>query len=190
MNEQLRDALDCLYDARVPTSWLKVSWPSATLGFWFTELIERHQQFFTWLFSGRPTCFWLTGFFNPQGFLTSVRQEITRAHKGWALDNVKLTSEVGVYIHGLFLDGAGWDRKNIKLIEQNPKVLFAPLPLVWVSAINSTTDYQDRRFYQCPVYTNRTRTAINYIFNVDLRTGTNSSDYWTLRGVALLCSTQ
>lgn len=65
--KELRDALDNIYDARIPKLWKLRSWESATLGFWFTELLERNQQFSTWLYSGRPMKFWMTGFFNPQG---------------------------------------------------------------------------------------------------------------------------
>ncbi|XP_071945990.1 dynein axonemal heavy chain 8-like [Antedon mediterranea] len=199
MSESLRDALDNMYDARVPALWRKVSWESSTLGFWFTEFLERNQQFSSWIWDGRPNVFWMTGFFNPQGFLTAMRQEVTRAHKGWALDSVTLHNEViksfkedissppqeGVYVHGLSLDGAGWDRKGCKLMEATPKVLFTLLPVVHVFAINSTAP-KDPRLYQCPVYKKPQRTDLTYITPLWLKT-VQSPDHWILRGVALLC---
>ncbi|XP_062835458.1 dynein axonemal heavy chain 5 isoform X2 [Anolis carolinensis] len=198
MSENLRDALDCMYDARIPERWKKASWTSSTLGFWFTELLERNWQFHCWIFEGRPNCFWMTGFFNPQGFLTAMRQEITRANKGWALDSVVLCNEVtkwmkdditippseGVYVYGLYLEGAGWDKRNMKLIESKPKVLFEPMPVIRIYAENNTA--KDPWLYSCPIYKKPVRTDLNYIAAVDLRT-TQSPEHWILRGVALLC---
>ena len=200
MAQQLQQALDALFDARVPDTWLKISWLSGTIGIWYTELLNRVAQFQTWLYDGRPLVYWLSGFFNPQGFLTAVRQEITRAHNGWALDGVRLTTEVtkqmkedvvaapseGVYIYGLFIEGAGWDRKNMKLQESQAKTIHQTMPVVHVSATN--TPEEESKMYVCPVYRRPRRTDQNYIFNVELKTA-QSPDYWILRGVALLCST-
>ncbi|XP_062848702.1 dynein axonemal heavy chain 5 [Trichomycterus rosablanca] len=198
MSEILRDALDCMYDARVPARWEKASWASSTLGFWFTELLERNRQFHAWIFEGRPNCFWMTGFFNPQGFLTAMRQEITRANKGWALDRMVLCNEVtrwmkdditappheGVYVYGLYLDGASWDRRNCRLVDSKPKVLFEMMPVLRMFAENNGV--KDPRLYSCPIYKKPVRTDLNYIAAVDLRT-TQPPEYWILRGVALLC---
>lgn len=76
MSQYLRESLDAMYDARIPEKWMKISWESTTLGFWYTELLERNTQFRTWFLTDRPKVFWMTGFFNPQGFLTAMRQVI------------------------------------------------------------------------------------------------------------------
>ena len=128
-----------------------------------------------------------------------MRQEITRMHKGWALDSVILANDVtkyskedvtsspqeGVYVYGLFLDGAGWDRRNCRLTEAQPKVLFTPLPVVHVYAVN-TQVVKDVRLFECPVYKKPRRTDLTYIFCLYLKT-VQHPDHWILRGVALLC---
>lgn len=199
MNEQLRDALDNIYDARIPKMWLRGSWLSSSLGFWFSELLERDDQFRTWCMKGRPPIFWMSGFFNPQGFLTAMRQEVARAHKGWALDQVTIHNEVtkltadtckkapreGVYVHGLYLDGAGWDVKRIQLTEAINKVLYTAMPVVHIYAINSTAP-KDLRLYECPVYRKVKRTDLNFITPLWVRSDVRP-EHWILRGVALLC---
>jgi len=50
MSMNLRDAMDSMYDARVPNMWKGISWESSTLGFWFTEFLERNNQFSRWCF--------------------------------------------------------------------------------------------------------------------------------------------
>lgn len=130
-----------------------------------------------------------------------MRQEVTRAHRGWALDTVTIHNEVtklggadeckkppkeGVYVHGLFLDGASWDVKKVKLVEAVNKVLYKAMPVVHVYAINSTAP-KDTALYQCPVYKKSNRTDLNYITPLWLELLNKPPEHWVLRGVALLC---
>ncbi len=133
--------------------------------------------------------------------MTAMKQKITRDKK-WSLDAVFLHNEVtskmreditsppseGVYIHGLYLDGASWDRRVGRLAEPAPKVLFTPLPVAWVYAINEPKDL--KAYYVCPVYKKPRRTDLTYIFPLLLHSGKQEPEHWILRGVALLCDTK
>merc|ERR1711898_47592 len=145
-------------------------------GQWFSSLLARDDQDRTWLNKSRPPAFWMTGWFNPTGFLTAMKQEVTRKHKAdkWALDEVDYRTEVttmervdqcraappeGVYVHGLFLDGAALDNKQGLLVESVPKTLIMPLPVLFVSGLvrHEAVKRQIELFgkhgpYECPVY--------------------------------------
>jgi len=96
-----------------------------------------------------------------------------------------------VYIHGLYVDGAGWDRRNARLVEPLPKLLYPPLPVVHVyAAVN--TDHRRQTtsaLYECPVYKKPRRTDLTYIFPLQLKSA-RDPDHWIMRGVALLCDTK
>lgn len=124
---------------------------------------------------------------------------MTRAHKGWALDSVVLQNVItrynkediksqpqeGVYVHGLFLEGASLDRKAGKLVESRPKVLYEQMPVIYIFAINTTAG-KDPKLYECPIYRKPQRTDAKYVGSIDFETDYNPR-HWTLRGVALLC---
>lgn len=87
MTPEILDAINAMFDAKVPNSWIydpsgaEISWILPTLGAWYVSLLDRNKQLFEWHNTDRPKTFWLTGFFNPQGFLTGMKQEVTRMHK-------------------------------------------------------------------------------------------------------------
>jgi dynein heavy chain len=204
LSGDLVDALDALFDANVPPKWLKKSWESSTIGSWFQGLLQRYDQLDKWLHRGRPKAYWLTGFFNPQGFLTAMKQEVNRKHASdkWALDDVVMTSEVthppktfealkdepseGVYIYGLFLEGCGWDGKANKMVDSEPKKLYAALPVLYVTG-KQAKDNVTKNTYEAPTYRVKKRTGLNFISTFPLRTEDPPSK-WITRGVALLCS--
>ena len=92
----------------------------------------------------------------------------------------------GIYIYGLYLEGAAWDRRGNKLIETPSKDLFCQMPIVHIYAVNNAVKREDNKFYTCPIYKKPTRTSLTYVASVELRT-TYTPEHWILRGVALLC---
>ena len=98
-------------------------------------------------------------------------------------------------MHGLFMDGAAWSMKEGSIVESAPKKLFSPLPVILVTAVTKTakkgltTDVGPYGGYECPVYKYPVRTDRYLIFSVLLPSRDHRPTHWTLRGVALLCST-
>jgi len=84
MTPEIVDSINAVFDFRVPKKWqydptgAEISWLTMQLAGWIKGLLDRHYQLNNWVFKERPPSFWLTGFFNPQGFLTSMKQEVTR----------------------------------------------------------------------------------------------------------------
>ena len=213
MTPELVEAITSIFDFRVPRQWcydatgVEISWLTPSLSGWINGLIDRHHQLYNWISKERPPSFWLTGFFNPQGFLTAVKQEVTRQKKqlAWSLDEVEYTTDTlkeviqgddgriegkninppqeGVYIHGLFLEGAGWNKSNRHLEEQAAKELYYQFPIMHVSAMSTTPSQgpgiggkgkqddraNEKNAYSCPVYKYPKRTDKYLIFRVFLK---------------------
>ena len=241
LNDSLAAVLVALQTARPPASWMKLGWEASTLSSWWLGLSQRHDQLYRWLNSGRPKSYWLAGFSNPQGFLTAVKQEVTRRHAlcnsgssmqqqqesstisisvdtpssttiappptsyasstKWALDDVVMVSEVtkipdvsgvreppaeGVYIHGLYLDGVGWNLRHNKLCDAESKQLYQPLPVMHVTAVLSN-ERKALGFFKAPCYKVAKRTGDTYVSTFMLKTDVDRTK-WILRGAALLCS--
>jgi dynein heavy chain len=102
--------------------------------------------------------------------------------------------EDGIYVDGLWLEGARWDAEAGCLAESQPGVMSAPLPIVhFKPAINYTQPADE---YQCPLYKTSARAGVlsttgcstNFVLCVSLPCPAGKDvDAWVLQGVALLC---
>ena len=50
------------------------------LASWIKDLAERVEFMRNWLKFGHPSCYWLSGFFFPHGFMTGTLQTYARKH--------------------------------------------------------------------------------------------------------------
>lgn len=202
---ELEEVQTGLLQLKVPRLW-GTTYPSQKpLGSWMRDLAARVEFFRIWIDEALPVCWWLPAMTYPTGFLTAILQVAARTN-GVSIDSLSYETPVlastersslsgypkdGVYVMGIFLEGATWNFPGGFLEESRPMELLSPMPILHFKPVEGKRK-SAKGFYTCPVYMYPVRSGSrerpSYVVAVELRAGRYSSDFWTKRGVALLLS--
>ena len=206
MTDDMELLATSLYLNQQPALWVKYAYFSQkNLMSWFEDLLARIMQLDDYseeLIA--PISLWISGLFNPMSYLTAIMQ-VTSRSTGLPLDNMVLktdvlnirdhkeiqeAAEVGAYIHGFFLEGAGWElgrgQDQGNLCEMVLKELHPEVPVVHVTSIDKVALVTEG-FYLCPAYSTTMRGG-TFVFQAYLKMESDESDanLWILAGVCLL----
>jgi dynein heavy chain len=150
----------------VPHIWASKAYPSMKpLAAWVEDLSDRLKFINDWIDTGVPSVFWISGFYFPQAFLTGSLQNYARKYQ-IAIDTVSfnylLQEEIpwqefnkrpdnGVYIRGLYMEGAKWDAASHSITDSIPKQLYTDIPVIHLNPEQNRVDPL-KDIYRCPVY--------------------------------------
>jgi dynein heavy chain len=165
ISEAMDKQMTSMFMDQIPAMWEKQAWRTLkSLPVWFFDVLERCTMLKGWSDSLRmPPSLWLAGCSNPMAFVTAVCQVTARAYK-WALDDVISFTEItsmdwdqsegqpdeGAYVHGLYIEGARWDREAGELRDSFLRELAPQIPIVHLIAIRAQ-DMRKIGYYDCPV---------------------------------------
>lgn len=227
MSTELEAMFQSLMYQGVPEQWHTAGYPCLKpLASWTGDFLARLSFCHRWLTQGPPSSYWISAFFFPQGFITSVMQMHVRRTQT-PIDVLEVFTEMtaikvlnadqdsaegdndlagvmppaqGVYIHGLFMQGARFDVDKTMCIQESlPKELFDVMPLI--NLVPTRTDLPDQakntkansKVYSCPLYKTSLRAgtlsttghSTNFVIALNIPT-TVDPNHWVRRGVALL----
>jgi len=206
MDADLEAVATALLQGARPATWMKRSYPSLKpLGGYVADLLRRLDFLQSWIDNGMPDMFWVSGFFFTQAFLTGALQNFARKYKlsidsvGFQFCMMKETTvqaapEDGVYIYGLFIEGARFDKESMQIEESEPKILFTEQPMMWLKPLEVST-IPDDPHYMCPLYKTSERRgtlsttghSTNFVMFLKIPSD-KPQEHWVQRGVAGLCS--
>jgi len=214
MSSQLDAAYANLLFQQVPGPWGEggKGYPSLKpLASWYKDFLGRMAFMSDWLTQGAPKSFWISSFFFPQGFFTSALQAHARRYREpidllefvakvtpyAGLEDVDASPTDGVYIHGMFMEGARFDAAANCMAESNPGELFAPMNVVHLLPEGNDQGI-DRSAgnYECPFYKTNVRAgtlsttghSTNHVCNFWLPAKEDPA-FWIRRGTALAAMT-
>ena len=155
MSSELEKAFRSINNNQVPDMWQDFSYPNLKpLAAWVNDLLKRMEFVQSWYDDGAPGSYWISGFFFPQAFLTSTRQNYARQRQlpvdtidydyivkddvEWGEIKEKPDPEVGgCFIYGIYVEGAIWDYEEHCLAEPRPKELFSTMPSFWLKPVQN-----------------------------------------------------
>lgn len=89
------------------------------------------------------------------------------------LSEIREMPNTGCYIHGLFLEGAGWNYNTGRLSDSNLMEFYTQMPVIWLIPKTFSTRATSW-VYLCPVYKTPSR-AGQYLYS-DKRIHRNTAD--------------
>lgn len=205
------------------------SYPPSFLCILIAQFLSATKNVQKWYEEGPPITFWISGFYFTQAFLTGSRQNYARKYQIpidlLIYDFIVLKPDTvfraapkdGVYVYGLFLDGARFNVQLMTLDESFPKVLYENMTPVNISSLShliflplhllfqslffqlwlvpmKKEEIEERTTYLCPVYKTSERRGVlsttghSTNFVIAITLPTSKpSRHWIMRGVAMLC---
>jgi dynein heavy chain len=200
MSEQMENLKNNLFMQKLPYWWEKLGFPSTRpLSSWRVNLQERFVQIDDWLgdMVNIPKATDIAKLFKPQSFLTAIKQ-VTCQTLFLELDKLMVFTDVtkrepskpvdaaakeGVFVQGLFLEGARWDMASNSVEDSKPKEMAVLMPIFRCFA-NLIPDKPDKNSYICPTYCVPIRRPW-FVFPAQLKTK-YIADKWVLAGVAMI----
>ena len=203
---ELEEVMLAVSQFKVPKLWGKTYPSLKPLASWMLDLSQRVAFFSSWIDEALPMCWWIPAMTYPTGFLTAVLQVSARAN-GVSIDSLSYETPVltssekstitahpkdGVYVSGIFIEGATWNFPGGYLEESRPMELISNMPILHFKPVEGKKKAL-KGFYTCPVYMypfrSGSRERPSYVVSVDLKGGKFNGEFWTKRGTALLLST-